>query len=180
MLPTFSEYVVESLSDLAKGKGEPVRASYPKTNFKRFMDEWNAKLGKWVVSAEKKGYDVKHRINARASGEMVLDIINDDKLVSTAVVRGHDDIKSGDWTFDFYNQQNIHNDNKYRVIPAETSYEDGWRWEAMSGDNLHHSDQRNQFTQDNDSRTMSNSRMRDGEAPSWAAILASKKKRKSS
>lgn len=177
--PTFKQYLEESLSDLSKGKGEPARATYPKTNFKRYMDEWNEKLGKWVSTAHKKGYTVKKRVNASLESPLVLDMIDGEKLISTAVVTGHGDMKSGDHTFDFYNQQDAHGDNRYRVIPGDTSYESGWVWEMIEGNNLHHSDQRNMFTSSKEGRTMANSRQQDGELPSWATALRGNKKRKS-
>jgi hypothetical protein len=175
-LPTFKQFLSESLADLAKGKGVPARANYPKTNFKRFMDDWNEKLGKWVASGRQKGYTISKRVNA-SDGPMVIDLIDQDKLVSTAVISGHDDMKSGNFTFDFYNQESVHSPNKYRVNPGETSYEKDWVWKMIEGDTLHHSDQRNVFTSSKDGRTMANSRVKDGDAPSWATALRGNKKK---
>jgi len=184
MKQRFVEFLKESgkgltLADIAKGKGRPARANYPKTNFKRFVDEWNTRLGEWVRKHEKMGCDVKKRVNANPESPMIIDAVNDDQeLVATFVVTGSDDISSGKFTFDMYNQHKTTGDNPYRTIPNRTSYEKNWSYAEITGENLHANDTRNAFTSSGGGNMASN-RVKDGDqGAGHSALLRTPKNRK--
>ena len=152
----------------------PARASYPKTNYKRFMEEWDTRMGGWVHKAEKRGNHIMKREGTR-EGQQIFDEITDVKdLVSTMVVTGGDDDKGGDFTFDIYNQTSEEQTNEFRIQPAQMKYVDRWEWAPLRKDNLHHSDQRNDFTTEKPRKNMANARKRDGQT--LQDIMSSKRR----
>jgi len=158
-MQTFREYLQESLADLAKGKGEPARATYPKTTMKRFADDWNTTLKAWAEHQEDAGRTMKLR--DRRGDKMIIDAFENGVLITTAVIETETGPRGKDHLFNFFNHAS---DRKNPYNNPHANYEDeDWKFEPFSLDNTHHSDQRNIFTQNNPTKTAGTHRQRDGQ-----------------